>query len=378
MQRKVLALMIPALLMAGAAHAAEIYNKDGNKLDLYGKVDGLHYFSDDASKDGDQTYMRLGFKGETQINDMMTGYAQWEYNIQANNTEGSDNQSWTRLAFAGVKVGDYGSFDYGRNYGVLYDVEGWTDMLPEFGGDSYTNADNFMTGRANGVATYRNTDFYGLVPGLNFALQYQGKNEDASNNQEGTNNGRDTRHENGDGFGISTTYDLGMGISAGAAYTSSDRTNDQVTNTTAGGDKADAWTAGLKYDANNIYLAAMYSETRNMTPYGDNTDAVANKTQNFEVTAQYQFDFGLRPAISYLQSKGKDLANGQGDQDLANGQGDQDLVKYADVGATYYFNKNMSTYVDYKINLLDEDDNFYKDNGISTDDVVALGLVYQF
>lgn len=72
MQRKVLALMIPALLMAGAAHAAEIYNKDGNKLDLYGKVDGLHYFSDDASKDGDQTYMRLGFKGETQINDMMT------------------------------------------------------------------------------------------------------------------------------------------------------------------------------------------------------------------------------------------------------------------------------------------------------------------
>jgi outer membrane protein N len=86
-------------------------------------------------------------------------------------------------------VGDYGSFDYGRNYGVLYDVEGWTDMLPEFGGDSYTKADNFMTGRANGVATYRNTDFYGLVQGLNFALQYQGKNEDASNNQEGTNNG---------------------------------------------------------------------------------------------------------------------------------------------------------------------------------------------
>ncbi|MFT2928043.1 porin OmpC [Enterobacter sp. Acro-832] len=379
MQRKVLALMIPALLMAGATHAAEIYNKDGNKLDLYGKVDGLHYFSDDKGADGDQTYMRLGFKGETQINDMMTGYAQWEYNIQANNTEGSDNQSWTRLAFAGIKVGDYGSFDYGRNYGVLYDVEGWTDMLPEFGGDSYTKADNFMTGRANGVATYRNTDFYGLVQGLNFALQYQGKNEDASNNQEGTNNGRDMRHENGDGFGISTTYDFGMGITAGAAYTSSDRTNDQVIAGTgaasqyAGGDKADAWTAGLKYDANNIYLAAMYSETRNMTPYGstDSTSGggIANKTQNFEVTAQYQFDFGLRPSLSYLQSKGKDLGNGQGDQDL---------VKYADIGATYYFNKNMSTYVDYKINLLDEDDNFYKNNGIGTDDVVALGLVYQF
>ena len=378
MQRKLLALMIPALLAAGAAHAAEIYNKDGNKLDLYGKVDGLHYFSDNPGSDGDQTYLRFGFKGETQVNDQLTGYAQWEYNVQANNTEGSDNQAWTRLAFAGLKFGDYGSFDYGRNYGVLYDVEGWTDMLPEFGGDSYTYSDNFMTGRTNGVATYRNNDFFGLVDGLNFAVQYQGNNEDASNNQEGTNNGRDIRNENGDGWGISTSYDFGMGFSAGAAYASSDRTNDQENaaygnSQYAGGDKADAWTAGLKYDANNIYLAAMYSETRNMTPYGS-TDSklgggIANKTQNFEVTAQYQFDFGLRPAISYLQSKGKDLGNGQDDQDL---------VKYADVGATYYFNKNMSTYVDYKINLLDEDDDFYKNNGINTDDVVALGLVYQF
>ncbi|CAM6193591.1 TPA: porin OmpC [Klebsiella aerogenes] len=380
MKRKALALVIPALLAAGAAHAAEIYNKDGNKLDLYGKVDGLHYFSSDSSKDGDQTYLRFGFKGETQINDTLTGYGQWEYNVQANNTESSSDQAWTRLAFAGIKAGDYGSFDYGRNYGVLYDVEAWTDMLPEFGGDSYTYADNFMTGRANGVATYRNSDFFGLVNGLNFALQYQGKNEDQSSHeynpsasQEGTANGdgRDVKNANGDGFGISSTYDLGMGVSVGAAYSSSDRTNEQTHQSTAGGDKADAWTAGVKYDANNIYLATMYSETRNMTPYGNQNGTIANKTQNFEVTAQYQFDFGLRPAISYLQSKGKDLVYG--------GQySDKDLVKYMDVGATYYFNRNMSTYVDYKINLLDGNDDFYKDNGISTDNIVALGLVYQF
>ncbi|HBV5902323.1 TPA: porin OmpK37 [Klebsiella pneumoniae] len=384
MKRKVLALVIPALLAAGAAHAAEIYNKDGNKLDLYGKVDGLHYFSSDSKKDGDQTYLRFGFKGETQINDMLTGYGQWEYNVQANNTETSSDQAWTRLAFAGIKVGDYGSFDYGRNYGVLYDVEGWTDMLPEFGGDSYTYADNFMAGRANGVATYRNSDFFGLVEGLNFALQYQGKNEgqNAQDINVGTNNrssDSDVRFDNGDGFGLSTSYDFGMGISAAAAYTLSDRTGDQQhythTERYAKGDKADAWTAGLKYDANDIYLATMYSETRNMTPYGStsstNGGGIANKTQNFEVTAQYQFDFGLRPAISYLQSKGKDLYN--------NGRyADKDLVKYMDVGATYYFNRNMSTYVDYKINLLDGNDKFYEDNGISTDNIVALGLVYQF
>ena len=354
MKRKVLALMVPALLMANAVNAAEIYNNNGNKLDLYGKVDGLHYFSDDTSEDGDQTYARFGKEGAN---------------------------SWTRLAFAGLKFADYGSLDYGRNYGVVYDIESWTDMLPEFGGDTYTQTDVYMTGRTNGVATYRNSDFFGLVDGLHFALQYQGNNENAGSG-EGTNNGgkRKLARENGDGFGISSYYDLDMGISFGAAYSSSDRTHNQLAEARssqryANGDKADAWTVGAKYDANNIYLAAMYAETRNMTFYGnDSFGGIANKTQNFEVVAQYQFDdfnLPLRPSVAYLQSKGKDLYT-------YSRYGDKDLVKYVDVGMTYYFNKNMSTYVDYKINLLDEDDRFYKNSGIATDDIVALGLVYQF
>ncbi|KAE9797995.1 porin, partial [Escherichia coli] len=243
-----------------------------------------------------------------------------------------------------------------------------------------TYTDNFMAGRTNGVATYRNTDFFGLVEGLNFALQYQGANESESSvfGQEGTNNGRDVRKQNGDGFGMSTTYDFGMGISAGAAFASSDRTNEQQYGTTANGEKAEAWTVGLKYDANDIYLATMYAETRNMTPVGSSSkcsNCFANKTQNFEVTAQYQFDFGLRPEVSFLMSKGKDLSLSGNAANPAGTSGDKDLVKYASVGATYYFNKNFSTYVDYKINLLDEDDSFYAGNDISTDDTVALGMV---
>ncbi|HFK3543579.1 TPA: porin OmpC [Escherichia coli] len=340
MKVKVLSLLVPALLVAGAANAAEVYNKDGNKLDLYGKVDGLHYFSDDKSVDGDQTYMRLGFKGETQVTDQLTGYGQWEYQIQGNSAE-NENNSWTRVAFAGLKFQDVGSFDYGRNYGVVYDVTSWTDVLPEFGGDTY-GSDNFMQQRGNGFATYRNTDFFGLVDGLNFAVQYQGKNGSVSG--EGmTNNGRGALRQNGDGVGGSITYDYeGFGI--GGAISSSKRTDDQNSPLYIGnGDRAETYTGGLKYDANNIYLAA-----------------------------QYQFDFGLRPSVAYLQSKGKNLGTiGTRNYD------DEDILKYVDVGATYYFNKNMSTYVDYKINLLD-DNQFTRDAGINTDNIVALGLVYQF
>ncbi|WP_333497783.1 porin OmpC [Kluyvera sp. CHPC 1.2972] len=378
MKVKVLSLLVPALLVAGAANAAEIYNKDGNKLDLYGKVDGLHYFSDDNGSDGDQSYVRLGFKGETQINDQLTGYGQWEYNIQANNTESASDQAWTRVGFAGIRVADAGSLDYGRNYGVVYDVTSWTDVLPEFGGDTY-GSDNFMQQRANGVATYRNTDFFGLVDGLNFALQYQGKNGSASG-EGSTNNGRDNAlKQNGDGFGGSLTYDLGEGFSVGTAISSSKRTTDQNNLVYGHGDKATTYSGGVKYDANNIYLAAQYTQTYNATRFsGSKSDTnpnpisgYADKAQNFEVVAQYQFDFGLRPSIAYLQSKGKDI-NGAG-----GNFGNQDILKYVDVGATYYFNKNMSTYVDYKINLLD-DTEFTRRAGISTDNIVALGMVYQF
>lgn len=161
------------------------------------------------------------------------------------------------------------------------------------------------------------------------------------------------------------------GFVVGATYAKSDRTDRQVAagrvaNTVnAGGENAEVWAAGLKYDANNIYLATTYSETRNMTNFGDGY--IANRAQNFEVVAQYQFDFGLRPSIAYLKSKGKDLGS----------YGDRDLVEYVDVGASYYFNKNMSTYVDYKINLVD-DNSFTKATGVATDNIVAVGLTYQF
>ncbi|AJI83682.1 porin OmpF [Yersinia enterocolitica] len=374
MKRNILAVVIPALLVAGAANAAEIYNKDGNKLDLYGKVDARHQFSDNAGQDGDESYVRFGFKGETQITDQLTGYGQWEYNVQANHAESQgDKGNKTRLGFAGLKFAEFGSFDYGRNYGVIYDVNAWTDMLPVFGGDSISNSDNYMTGRSTGLATYRNTNFFGLVDGLNFALQYQGKNEDGRNGTTTDAAGVVTSYDNlkdqnGDGFGISSTYDIGYGVNFGAGFSSSNRTDQQKRFSTAEGDKAQAWNVGAKYDANNVYLAVMYAETQNMTPYGDANDTIANKTRDIEITAQYQFDFGLRPSLGYVQSKGKDL-NANGDN--------QDLLKYVSVGSYYYFNKNMSTYVDYKINLLDEND-FTRANGLNTDDVVGVGLVYQF
>ncbi|HFP8668696.1 TPA: porin [Providencia stuartii] len=374
MKRNILAMVIPALLAAGAANAAEVYNKDGNKLDVYGKVDVRHYFADadkkndEKSEDGDDSRVRLGVKGDTQITDQLTGFGRFEWETKTNKAEDNNknkNKNKNRLAYAGLKFADFGSIDYGRNYGVVYDTNAWTDVFPLWGADTMAQSDNFMTSRNRNLLTYRNNNAFGYVDGLSFALQYQGKNGDNNESTAGV------RKDNGDGFGFSTAYELGWGVTLGGGYSNSSRTPAQQKYDAAGGQKAQAWNVGGKFDANNVYLAAMYGQTLNMTRYGD--DGIANKTENVELVAQYLFDFGLKPSIGYNQSKGKDLGCTYNGKTYNN----QDLVKYISVGSYYYFNKNMSAVVDYKINLL-KDNDFTRENGINTDNVVGLGLVYQF
>ena len=351
MKRKVLAILVPSLLVAGAANAAEIYNKNGNKLDFYGKMVGEHIMTHDGDNNNsdDTSYARFGIKGETQISSELTGYGQFEYNIKADKPEGQQADD-TRLAFAGLKFSDYGSFDYGRNYGVVYDAAGYTDMLVEWGGDGLIATDNFMTQRTNGVATYRNTDFFGMVDGLNFALQYQGKNNDT-----------DRAKANGDGFGFSVNYNID-GFGFVGAYSNSDRTDEQAADRR--GENAEVWSLATKYDANNVYASVMYGESHNMThmEYG----GFANKTQNIEAVVQYQFDFGLRPSLGYVYAKGKDL----------NGNRDADIMNYVELGTWYYFNKNFNVYTAYKFNLVDDEDSYI--TGASTDDQFAVGITYQF
>ena len=102
-----------------------------------------------------------------------------------------------------------------------------------------------------------------------------------------------------------------------------------------------------------------------MTVFGNNH--IANKAQNFEVVAQYQFDFGLRPSIGYSYSKALDVA----------GYKDSDRLNYIEIGTWYYFNKNMNVYTAYQINLLDKSD-YVLAHGLNTDDQLAFGIVYQF
>lgn len=330
MKRNLLAIAIPALLVAGAANASiEIWNKDGNKLDINGRVKASNYISvgkdkDTIDKEGDNTSARLGFTGQTQITDSLSGYGRFEVEYS---TQGVKE---TRYAFAGLNFGQAGSIDYGKNDGVLKAIGAYTDVLPEFGGDlsGYT----VLGDRTDAVLTYRNST---LVDGLSFAVQYAD-----------SNSRKETKSDN-EAYGMNVQYSiLDTGLTVGAAY--AEETSKK---------SPKSYTFGINYDANDLYLAAIYAHTKNATDMEVDGKAIKSKKVNgFEFVAQYGIDLDvgrITPSLAYVQYKGKNEK--------------KDLTKYVEVGAQYDFNKNLTAIVDYKINQIKH-----------TRDTLALGLIYQF
>lgn len=342
MKRNFLAVAIPALLVATAANAAEVYNKDGNRFDIYGRVKAANYISvgDDINKgnrDGDRSNARLGIRGETEISENLVGYgrAEWQKNLKNDGVN-------ARYTYAGFKFGDYGSIDYGKNDGIIKDIFNYTDVLPEFGGDSDdfgagVGRASLLSGRETGVITYRNGDFFGLVDGLRFGLQYKDKDHDYTSTTPTDVKSLINESRARESYGLSLDYDiLDSGLTVGGAYARS-----------AGG--ANTYAFGLKYDADSLYIAALYSHTKFESEM---------KSSLFEIVAQYGFDLEIgriTPSIAYLQGKLKRAGN------------DEDIQKYVDLGLTYDFNRNMSAIIDYKLNLKDD-----------YTDTVGLGLIYRF
>lgn len=365
--------LIVVMIMVSTAGAVEVYNKNGNTLNTFGNIVGGQCFSKNYLKNGSHSFMRYGLIGQTRVSDNIFGFGKWEHEFYLQNVETGINlmeHGHSVLGYAGVKFGDFGSIDYGRNYGVLHDVLSWSSIVSNFGED-LSISDNFLSGRASNLITYRNSNFFGFLSGLNFAIQYQVKNDI---NQAV---GRTIKTANGDGYGASASYSLRNGIAASAAYVNSKRTFEQrrLDNSIDENDTAEAYSVGLKYDAHGLYLAATYGETYNMTPFGnfndvlnpDNVYGFADKTRNIEVTAKYKFNCGFVPSISYLHSKASDA-----DNEYSNY-----LKKCVTVGTGYAFNKNVIAVMDYRVNLLEKND-FTTAAQVCVDDALAIGISYLF
>ncbi|EDZ0839846.1 porin [Salmonella enterica] len=331
MKSKVALLVLSALALASTAHAAEVFNKDGNKLDLNGRVKGAHEWTRHAN--ADKTDARLGIKGTTQITDGLTGYGQYQVQFDASNAEGKQSTPKTRLAFAGLNIDNVATIDYGRNYGVGYDVEAYTDVGSEYTGDAYSDTDRQLTGRASGVLTARTANLFGLADGVNVAAQYQGTGRESEN--------KVTRVTHGPAYGFSLGYDniADSGASVISTYTTGEN---------ASGIHSELWAAGAKFEANGFYVASIYGESRNLIADG-------HKAQHLSSAVAYTFDNGLRPNVTYTQTKvDKDAKSSLSNKDVA-------------LGLDYNLNKNLVLDVAYRLDLDTHNDN-----------AVLTAITYQF
>ncbi|USV58354.1 porin [Aeromonas encheleia] len=354
MKKTALTMAISSLLLAGGAQASTVYNQDGTKLDIGGRVQGMYYGSDNDSENGDQSYLRLRIGGETRINSETVANGFIEYNVPTN-----DSDTELRYAYVGVKNDRFGAFSYGRQDGLIAKaVNDYTDVLPEWGGDGLgKGTEVFGTGRTNGLAQYFYT-FDGLVLGAQFTGENEAQNDSTSSWTKGS----------AEGYALSANYNFDMGISLGLAYNQAGKTADQSANSNFGGDDDAKLTAvGIKYNANNLYAAATYAYGEdhvyvNQSGY----NGYAEESNGYEAVVQYTWG-QWKPSLAYnrLDVKGETF--------------DDTLTEYVSIGAWYNINENFDVYVDYKANLLSGGDtDGYNEFGQNTDDVVGVAMQYHF
>ena len=117
MKKTLLALAVPALLMAGSASATTVYTaEDGSTIDVYSRL-GFN-ITDRAGmgEEGDSVGnfdARIGLGGSQVVNDKVSVIGWAEYQVNA--AEVSGNGDWTpRYVWAGIDASEAGKVTFGR------------------------------------------------------------------------------------------------------------------------------------------------------------------------------------------------------------------------------------------------------------------------
>ncbi len=280
MKKTILAALLPAMLVAGTAQAASVYqSEDGSNVDVFGRLGfNVHNRTSGDNTDGDMRGSfdnRLGFGGSQTINDQMSVIGWAEYQIGAaegsNNNQGKDSFT-ARYVWAGVDMGNMGKVTGGRVASGLIMA---TDIADVFASSDVNLASQASVINKNATQVFRQDDtiqYQNSFAGFDMSAAYIVGNERLKN-----------------GYNLALRYTLDMGNAGKLApvvgyqrNTAEDNVKDDANNTL---DKNDFWVVGTRYYFNDLMLGAVYSEDK--VSYIGNVDE--SKDKGYELTAVYDF-----------------------------------------------------------------------------------------
>ncbi len=263
----------------------------------------------------------------------------------------ADNESFvTRLGFIGLQHDKWGALTLGKQWGVYYDVAGFTDLFTVFGGEAtgvYSgNSDGGWkgTGRADNAIVYRNS-----ISNLNFGLQAQLLN--------GSQN-----------YGASLIYNFDFGLSLGVAGNVAKMNNGFEEFILYNRDNnANLVFSGRFIKENKLNIAFSYAinqdEFTTVTTPTDEIEIIAYPTHGLELFISYYLNqkFELQAGFNKINDVESD----------SYFNGDYSLMHYI-LGANYYITPNTYVYTSARIG------NSKFVNNVRDYDVFVLGFCYSF
>ncbi|MCE7535139.1 porin [Aliivibrio fischeri] len=349
MKKTLLALAVPALLMAGSASAATVYTaEDGSTIDVYSR---LGFNITDRNDDGDSVGnfdARIGLGGSQVVNDKVSVIGWAEYQVNA--AEARGNGDWSpRYVWAGIDASEAGKVTFGRvASGIIMlsdigDVFAASDVVL---GRQLQLVDNSsaQTFRQDGTIQYQNS-FGAFDMSVAYILGNTDSDQDGSYNAVGR-----------------YTFDLGdAGTLAPVLAYQANSTGDNAVNPDA---DYTFWGAGLQYKLNALTLGAMYNQDEIEGVYSDkSTD------KSYELTAVYNINDDWTARVGY--------------RSLENSGGDEAEYKDTTFEVQYHLTERSSIYTSY---VMRDGDNgnvttagpVMTDWNNAEEDYYHLGLRYEF
>ncbi|MFM5285457.1 porin [Aeromonas veronii] len=381
MKKTILAIAIPALF-ASAANAATVYDKDGTKFDVTGRVhaayqgkantdelavnanDDLYYKRLDTTEKGEvYTYARFGMQGKVALNNTWSAVAMGEWEVQGEESDG-DDQFKSRHILTGFDGSQYGKFLFGQtDTASKWGVQDRADIFEELG-----NVGNLNDGRQEGQVIYRgewdgifanasyitkNSSYksgerFGIESGANTALDQNDKGL-----KSGYSLGAGYNMPNGFGFGVSTES---KEFERGTRVKDFDGVNTATASTFMKNlESKDDWAIGASYAYDAFYVGALYNQSK-LKGY-DNGEEV--KAKGYEIAGSYTIDaWKLLAGYNFLESKASDNFGSSNDVEMFN---------RVILGVEYAFTSNIKSYANYAIESAD-----------NKDDQWEFGMQYNF